>query len=133
MGKNYIVPTSVSVSKSPRSFFLTIGALGSHSLHLMESGQNIDQLNPSYFSLGLALSQSIVNPLYQNGGVGTLGTPTVSRAQLLLPFPQYASVMLANSDTASSRYYSFYFKAQRHLMPNMVDDGFGNADAARLG
>ena len=59
--------------------------------------------------------QSVPNPLYNNGGVGTTGTPTVSRAQLLLPFPQYTSVALANSDTASSRYYSFYFRAQRRL------------------
>jgi trimeric autotransporter adhesin len=44
-----------------------------------------------------------------------LGTATVSRAQLLLPFPQYTSVILANSDTAAARYYSFYVRGQRRL------------------
>jgi len=67
-------------------------------------------------SLGVAaLSQSVPNPLYNNGGVGTLGTAKVTQAQLLLPFPQYTSVSLSDSDTAASRYYSFYFRAQRRF------------------
>jgi hypothetical protein len=78
-----------------RKFVLTIGAVDSHSLHLLESGPNIDQLNPEYFSLGQALKQSVANPLYNNRGVGSVGTPTVICAQLLLPFPQYSSVTLA--------------------------------------
>jgi hypothetical protein len=40
---------------------------------------------------------------------------TVSRAQLLLPFPRYTSVALSNADTGSARYYSFYFRAQRRF------------------
>ena len=93
----------------------TLGLLGSHSLHLNESGLNIDQLNPSYFSLGSTLTQKVANPLYNNGGVGTVGTATVSRAQLLLPFPQYTSVALYNSDTGLAYYYAGYFRAQRRF------------------
>ena len=38
----------------PRAgFVFTLGGLGSHSLHLNESGLNIDQLNPSYLRAGL--------------------------------------------------------------------------------
>ena len=99
----------------PSAFVLTVGALGSHSLHLNESGLNIDQLNPSYLSQGSALTQSVPNPLYNNGGTGTLGTANVSRAQLLLPFPQYTSVTLSNSDTGAARYYAAYFRIQRRL------------------
>jgi hypothetical protein len=112
----YVQQYSLEVQRqAPADFVFTAGLLGSHSLHLIESGQNIDQLNPAYLSLGSALTQSVANPFYNNGGVGTVGTPTISRAQLLLPFPQFTSVTLANSDTASSRYYSFYFRAQRRL------------------
>jgi hypothetical protein len=53
--------------------------------------------------------------MYGNGGVGTVGTANVSRLQLLLPFPQYTQVLLSNSDTAGSRYYSFYLRAQRRF------------------
>jgi trimeric autotransporter adhesin len=110
----YVQQYSLEVQRQvPAGFVLTAGALGSHSLHLLVSGQNIDQLNPSYFSLGSALTQSVANPLYNNGGVGTVGTANVNRLQLLLPYPQYTSVLLSNSDTGGSRYYSFYFRAQR--------------------
>ena len=113
----YIQQFSLEVQRqAPKGFGLTLGALGSHSLELFQNGQNIDQLNPSYYSLGVAaLSQSVPNPLYNNGGVGTLGTAKVTQAQLLLPFPQYTSVSLSDSDTAASRYYSFYFRAQRRF------------------
>jgi trimeric autotransporter adhesin len=112
----YVQQYSLEVQRQvPAGFVLTAGALGSHSLHLLVSGQNIDQLNPSYFSQGSALTQSVANPFYGNGGVGTVGTASVNRLQLLLPFPQYTSVLLSNSDTGGSRYYSFYFRAQRQF------------------
>ena len=112
----YVQEYSLEVQRqAPAGFVLTVGLLGSHSLHLNESGLNIDQLNPSYFSLGSALTQKVANPLYNNGGVGTVGTATVSKAQLLLPFPQYTSVALYNSDTGLAYYYAGYFRAQRRL------------------
>ncbi len=112
----YVQQYSLEVQRqAPAGFVFTLGALGSHSLHLLNGGVNIDQLNPSYFPLGSALTQSVANPLFNNGGVGTLATSTVSRAQLLLPYPQYTSVALNNSDTGSNRYYSFYFRAERRF------------------
>ncbi len=112
----YVQEYSLEVQRQlPSAFVVTVGALGSHSLHLNESGLNIDQLNPSNLSLGSALTQSVPNPFYNNGGTGTVGTANVSRAQLLLPFPQYTSVTLSNSDTGSGRYYAAYFRVQRRL------------------
>ena len=112
----YVQEYSLELQRqAPAGFVFTLGALGSHSLDLNEIGLNIDQLNPSYFALGSALTQRVANPLYNNGGVGTVGTATVSRAQLLLPFPQYTSVTLANSDTGSAYYYAAYLRAQRRL------------------
>jgi trimeric autotransporter adhesin len=98
----------------PGNVVITVGTLDSHNVHLLQNGVNIDQLNPSYFSQGTAaLTQSVANPFYGNGGVGTIGTPTVSALQLLLPYPQYTSVSLSNANTAASIYYSFYVRAQR--------------------
>jgi hypothetical protein len=112
----YVQEYSLEVQRElPQNFVITVGALGSHSLHLLESGQNIDQLNPSYFGLGSALTASVPNPMYGNGGVGTVGTPKVTAAQLLLPYPQYTSLTLNNNDTGSARYYSFYIRAQRRF------------------
>lgn len=112
----YVQEYSLQVQRElPAGFVLTVGALGSHSLHLLENGQNIDQLNPAYFYLGSALTKSLANPMYGHGGVGTVGTANVSAEQLLLPYPQYTSVTLDNADTGSARYYAFYSRLQRRF------------------
>lgn len=112
----YVQQYSLEVQRQiPAGFVFTAGFLGSRSLGLFQSGQNINQLDPAYFSLGSSLTESVANPFYNNGGTGTIGTPTVNRAQLLLPFPQYTSVALSNSGTANSRYYSFYFRGERRF------------------
>ncbi len=80
---------------APAGIVLTTGFIGSHSLHLNDSGQNINQLNPSCLPLSSAtLTKSVANPFYgiSNVGVGSLANKTVSDEQLLLPFPRYTSV-----------------------------------------
>ena len=133
----YVQQYSFEVQRQTvNKFVITLGFLGSHSLHLIQTGQNVDQLNPSYFPLGSALNQSVPNPFYNNGGAGSLANPTVARSQLLLPFPQYTNVTMQNSGTASARYYSTYIRAERrfdhgwtllasYTFSRSVDDLFG--------
>lgn len=120
----YVQEYSLEVQRTiPAGFTLSTGFIGSHSLHLNSSGQNIDQLNPSYFSEGVsALTAAVANPFYgiPNVGVGTLASKTVSAEQLLLPFPQYTSVTLNNNDNGKAIYYSFYFRAQRRLAQGLT-------------
>jgi trimeric autotransporter adhesin len=115
----YVQEYSFEVQRTvPAGFVVTVGALGSHAIHLLSNGLNIGQLNPSLFGTAaaeVAAHSSVANPFYNNGGVGSLANATVSPIQLLLPFPEYTSVSLSNTDTASSRYYSFYFRAQRRF------------------
>ena len=86
----YVQQYSFDVQRQTvKGLIVTVGGLGSHTLHLVETGQSSNQLPASLLSLGQALSQSVFNPLYNRGGVGTVGTAQVSRAQLLLPFPQF--------------------------------------------
>lgn len=137
----YVQQYSFEIQRQvPAGFVLTTGFLGSHTLHLIETGRNINQLNPALFSLGSALGQSVANPLFNNGGTGTVGTATVARSQLLLPFPQYTSVTLANSGDGTARYYSFYFRGQRRFANGLsllasytwsrsVDNVFGSFNA----
>ena len=112
----------------PNKILLEVDYVGSRGRHLLPSPQgggsaspsgggrtNIDQLNPAYFSLGsTALGAEVPNPYYQAGGPGLIGEPQVAAQQLLLPFPQFASVNLITTDSASS-YNSFAVRAERRL------------------
>lgn len=117
----------------PDKIVVEVDYVGSRGRHLLPSPQgggsaspagggrtNIDQLNPAYFSLGAkALGASVPNPYYQPGGPGLIGNPTVASQQMLLPFPQFASVNLITTDSASS-YNSIAVRAEKQLSSGLT-------------
>ncbi len=102
----------------PGHIALEAGYIGSRSTDLSPAPNgggavNIDQLNPSNFSLGTsALSAAVANPYYGNGGTGVIGNSTVARSQLLLPFPQFSSVNLFVSSSHAA-YNALLVKAEK--------------------
>jgi hypothetical protein len=76
---------------------------------------NENALNPSLLSLGSALTQSVANPFYGNGGAGVVGTANVTASQLLLPYPTYGSISKLFTDNNKARYDSMVFKAQKNF------------------
>jgi len=76
----------------------------------------INEINPSYLSLGAtALSASVANPFFGiPGAAGAIANPTVTRAQLLLPFPEYTTIN-ENLTSAHARYDSLVAKLQKRL------------------
>jgi len=92
------------------------GYIGSHTLDQPFSVA-LNQLNPSYFSLGASgLSKSVANPFfgYAPNTVALGSASTVTAATLLTPFPEYTSVSLL-TDMGRATYYSFYGKGQWKL------------------
>jgi trimeric autotransporter adhesin len=93
---------------------LQVGYVGSHGKHLaIDVNQNV--LDPSFFSRGTALNQSVANPFFGRGGTGVIGTANVSAAQLLLPFPTFGAVVFSSSDLNHSRYDSLVIKGDKRL------------------
>ena len=76
---------------------------------------NINQLDPSQFSQGSALVQTVTNPYYRAGAPGFIGSRTITRAQSLFPYPQFGAVSLSFSDQNHARYDAFVFKAQKRM------------------
>jgi trimeric autotransporter adhesin len=76
---------------------------------------NINQLGPQYFALGRTFLQTLVpNPYFGKGGAGVLANATLTNQQLLLPYPQFASVNLVVS-SAKARFHSAVFKVDKRL------------------
>ncbi len=102
----------------PGQIALQAGYIGSRSTNLSPAplgggAVNVNQLNPSNFSQGVtALSASVANPYYGNGGTGVIGNATVSQSQLLLPFPQFSSVNLFVSSSHAD-YDALLIKAEK--------------------
>jgi hypothetical protein len=109
---------SVDVERElPGQIALDVSYIGSRSTNLSPSPTsstpiNINQLNPSNFTLGSSLSDEVANPDYVAGGAGILGQPTISRSQSLRPFPQFSSVNLFVS-SAHADYNALLIKAEK--------------------
>ena len=88
---------------------------GSKGTHLPTSGLTSDVLPYQYLSMGTALNNLVPNPFYGIVQTGTLSAPTVTQAQLLLPFPQYTGVSEAFADVFDSTYHALQMKVEKRF------------------
>ncbi|WP_172838151.1 carboxypeptidase-like regulatory domain-containing protein [Terriglobus roseus] len=109
----------------PARVLFKIGYVGARARNFPNT-VNINQLPNSALAgaNGTSLATSVTNPFYASsvGGypsTGVVAQKTVPRAQLLLPFPQFTSVTLSESN-GYSRYNSLAIKAERNVGKNLV-------------
>src|SRR5262249_44892236 len=60
------------------------------------------------------LNDKVANPFYQHGGTGVISGATVTRAQLLMPYPEFGTVS-AGTDYNHASYDSLVVKAQKRM------------------
>jgi hypothetical protein len=103
----------------PKGIVVSAGYIGSWSSHLTLSGTgsaavNLNQLSPD-IPLGPYLRETVPNPFYGKPGVAaTLSAqPTIVRAQLLRPFPQFTNVSMQRVHAGMARYNSMVVKVEK--------------------
>jgi trimeric autotransporter adhesin len=106
----------------PGSMAVSIGYIGARTDHAGLGGSNdtainINQLDPAYLALGTALNDQLPNPFLGNPNVPlSLSLPaTLSRARLLLPFPQYRQVNARQVTEGYSRYNAGVVELTRRM------------------
>ncbi len=110
----YVQQYNIDIQRElPGGILFDAAYSGSHSVKLF-TGWNENQLNPSYYSMGSALQTQVTNPFYGVISLGTLANKTVSRAQLMLPYPQFTGVTGVFS-AGNSTYNSFQLKVERRM------------------
>ena len=88
---------------------------------------SINQLDPRYLSLGSQLNTLVPNPFFGVITQGPLSGPTITRAQSLLPFPQYLNVTNSGNTYGRSKYHALYARVERRFA-----DGFSVSGAYTL-
>ena len=114
----YVQQYSFDIQRQiPFGIATEVGFVGSKSSHLTTgtANLNLNALDPSLLALGSALTQAVANPFFGHGGTGVIGTATVQRSQLLLPYPTYGAITKLFADNNKAKYYSFIFKAQKNF------------------
>jgi hypothetical protein len=89
--------------------------LGNKGTHLSNSSLTMNQLPDQYLSLGNALNQQVPNRYYGLVSSGPLSTPTITRQQSLLPFPQFTSVSGDLNSLGASTCHAFTLKVERRM------------------
>jgi hypothetical protein len=94
----------------PGEMAIAVGYMGSRSERLLIGGTvdatvNLNQLDPQYQSLGTALQQTVPNPFFGIAAFGNLSrSATITRGQLLRPFPQFDNILMHRYNGARARY-----------------------------
>jgi trimeric autotransporter adhesin len=102
-----------------RGTAVQVSYVGSRGQHLSlggsnDAGININQLDPKYMSLGAALSAQLPNPFFGNSNAGPFASAaTLSRAQLLRPYPQFGNILARHVLEGKSRYDAAVFEVTK--------------------
>ncbi len=120
---------------------------GSRGVKLFGGNYNLNQLDPRFFSEGLALQTNVPNPFFGQITSGPLAGAQVQRQRLLVAFPDYQSVTTFGANNASSSFHSFQFLLEKRFSAGvsamlsytgskLISDNFalgGGGDAAGTG
>ncbi len=85
-----------------------------------EGGLNLNQLDPQYLSLGSALNQTVPNPFFGIVTTGVHASPTISRAQLLRPYPQFTDIIPLQNTGATSIYHALQMSVNRRMSHGLL-------------
>jgi hypothetical protein len=146
--RNNVTPYTIQYNfdvqrELPYALLLDVGYVGTHNLKL-PANQTLNQLPDSALALGDGLRTQVTNPFYGQIAVGALASKTISRAQLLVPYPQFTGVTSAQTNWAASRYNALQVKLERRFSNNftflasytwskMMDQSTGSFSGETLG
>lgn len=106
----YTIQYNFTVQRElPGRVLLEAAYVGNRSRQLSRGGEggfSLNQLAPEYLSLGSRLNEQVPNPFYGVSNAGFFQSPTISRAQLLRPYPQFLDVQPLFSQGANADYNS---------------------------
>jgi hypothetical protein len=144
-GSGYAQQWNLSLQKTiGENWSFEAGYLGSKLTRLGVPDVNLNQLTVEQLALGSQLTQQLPNPFYGEIPANTsLGTPTISRAQILRPYPRFTTVTLYRNNTGHSTYHSFQSRIEKrysrgltfsvaYTFSRLIDDAGAVFDSAVL-
>lgn len=116
--RDIVVPYSqqynLGIQYQIKSILFDVGYVGSHGVNqAINIGMN--QLPVEQYALGAALNQQVPNPFLGLVDRGTFSNATLSRGQLLRPFPQFTDVQNNYQTSGSMSYNSLQAKVEKRF------------------
>jgi hypothetical protein len=102
----------------PGNLLVEAGYVGSHGLHLTQTGEgtaNLNQLTADQLKAGTQLQQQVRNPFFGLIASGPLAAATVPQSYLLRDFPQFTTANPLYMTGSSSIYHSLQLKSEKRF------------------
>lgn len=145
LGSGYVQQWNASVQHElTANTTVELAYFGSKGTHIGIPDSNVNQLTAGQLALGPALTERVPNPYF---GViprsSSLGDPTIPLAQLLKPYPRYATVSLYRNNVGTTLYHGVEASIRRrfshglsysigYTRSKLVDDASSVFDASVL-
>jgi hypothetical protein len=122
LGSGYAQQWNVAVQRElGRRTTVEIAYVGSQISHVGIPDTNLNQLTVEQLGMRETLLQRVDNPFF--GSIprsSSLGDPTITRAQLLKPFPEYTTVSLYRNNVGTTNYHGFTAKLEQRILDGLA-------------
>jgi hypothetical protein len=123
----WTIQYNVNVQRElPWGLFVEAAYVGTRGYDLSiagESGLSLNQLDPEYMALGSQLNQQVANPFFGVVNNGVLTSRTVSRGQLLRPYPQFTDIIPLYAAGGKSKYNALQLTGRKRLSRGFMFEG----------
>jgi hypothetical protein len=145
LGSGYVQQWNTSLQRELTSdISVEVAYTGSKITRVGLPDTNLNQLTVDQLAQGTSLQERVANPYF--GTIprsSSLGDPTIPRAQLMKPYPQYTTVSLYRNNVGTTIYHGFYTKLEQrfsrglsylvsYTRSKLVDDASSVFDASIL-
>jgi hypothetical protein len=117
LGSGYAQQWNAAVQRElTPSMSVEVGYVGSKITHVGIPDTNLNQLTAEQLAIGAPLQQPVTNPFFgEIPRSSSLGDPTITRAQLLKPYPRYTTVSLYRNNVGTTLYNGVTAKLEQRL------------------
>jgi hypothetical protein len=116
-GSGYVQQWNLAVQRSlTNNMSVEIAYVGSHVVHVGVPDSNLNQLTAAQLAQGPSLLTPVNNPYFGQIPISSsIGTKTVSQAQLLKPYPRFLNVATYRNNSGTTNYNAIQAKAEQRF------------------
>ena len=120
-GSGYVEQWNLAVQRAiTNNLSFDVAYVGSHIVHVGIPDSNLNQLTAAQLAQGSSLLTQVANPYYGVIPVSSsIGTKTVSAAQLLKPYPRFQNVATYRNNSGTTNYNAIEAKVEERLTKGM--------------
>jgi hypothetical protein len=116
-GSGYVQQWNLAFQRAiTNNLSVDVAYVGSHIVHVGIPDSNLNQLTATQLAQGPSLLTQVNNPYFGQIPISSsIGTKTISEAQLLKPYPRFQNVAIYRNNSGTTNYNAIEAKVEQRL------------------